>query len=412
VYARRLAAFSEQMKVEPLALPKQSVKELRDLLLDFITEEERKKRAGSYIESTTKAVKSWLAHSGVKLTLPIRIHGATDTPSLREERTPTQDELRAILLAATPKDRVSCSLMAFAGVRPEVLGNYRGNDGLRLGDFKDLKISGMKVEFDQTPALIEVRKELSKAGNRYFTYVGEEACGYVRQYLEDRLRAGEKLSPESDLIHPKGAGGFHDKAFVTTINIGDGIRKSIRGAGFKWRPYVLRAFFDTQLLLAESKGKLAHDYRVFWMGHKGSMEARYTTNKGRLPTELLDDMRAAYKRCEPFLSTNSVPAADQSLERVYRIILKMAGHTEAEMQKFDLPSMTPDQVEEAVNKKLGSKSAGLPTQKVVAGDIVESLLSEGWEYVAQLEGGRVVVKPPNAGYSPGLVSLSPEPGVP
>ncbi len=63
----------------------------------------------------------------------------------------------------------------------------------------------------------------------------------------------------------------------------------------------MRPFFDTQLLIAESKGKVAHDFRVFWMGHKGSIEAVYTTNKGRLPEALLTEMREAFKRSEEFL---------------------------------------------------------------------------------------------------------------
>jgi hypothetical protein len=51
------------------------------------------------------------------------------------------------------------------------------------------------------------------------------------------------------------------------------------GAGFGWRPYVLRAYFDTQLMLAESKGLVLRDYRQFWMGHKGDMEARFLKHK-------------------------------------------------------------------------------------------------------------------------------------
>lgn len=50
-------------------------------------------------------------------------------------------------------------------------------------------------------------------------------------------------------------------------------------------------------MLAESKELVLRDYRQFWMGHKGDMEARYTTNKGRLPNEVIEDMRKAYERC-------------------------------------------------------------------------------------------------------------------
>jgi hypothetical protein len=60
---------------------------------------------------------------------------------------------------------------------------------------------------------------------------------------------------------------------------------------YTWRPYVLRAYCDTQLLLAESNGRLSHAYRAFFMGHKGDIEARYTTNKGRLTPQMMVDLR-------------------------------------------------------------------------------------------------------------------------
>ncbi len=66
-------------------------------------------------------------------------------------------------------------------------------------------------------------------------------------------------------------------------------------------PYVLRAYFDTQLLIAESKGTIAHDIRAFFMGHSGNIEARYTTNKGILPESLILEMRDSYKRSELLL---------------------------------------------------------------------------------------------------------------
>jgi hypothetical protein len=44
-------------------------------------------------------------------------------------------------------------------------------------------------------------------------------------------------------------------------------------------------------MVAENAGRVIRDYRQFWMGHKGDMEARYTTNKHRLPPEVIEDMR-------------------------------------------------------------------------------------------------------------------------
>ena len=53
--------------------------------------------------------------------------------------------------------------------------------------------------------------------------------------------------------------------------------------------------------MAESQGKIAHDFRVFFMGHKGTIEATYTTNKKILTDELVQEMRNAYNRSEEFL---------------------------------------------------------------------------------------------------------------
>lgn len=71
------------------------------------------------------------------------------------------------------------------------------------------------------------------------------------------------------------------------------IKEAILKAGFSWRPYVLRAYFDTNMIIAESKGKVSHPYLQFFMGHKGDMEARYSTNKGWLPPDMVEGMREA-----------------------------------------------------------------------------------------------------------------------
>ena len=48
---------------------------------------EKEGKAGSYVESILKAVKSWLSHNHRKVETKIKNRGARDTPSLREERT-------------------------------------------------------------------------------------------------------------------------------------------------------------------------------------------------------------------------------------------------------------------------------------------------------------------------------------
>lgn len=248
VGVRNPGLFCTTMKSTPKALATLSSKELHDMLLDFIAIEERRKQAGSSIATRVKHVKSWLMHNGIRIDRPIKFAGSMATPTLANERTPSQEELRKVFRSGTLQARVAAALMAHSGLWPEVLGNYLENDGLRVKDLPDLVIEGMTVNGSQVPAMVFVRPELSKADHKYFSFLGEEGCAYVKDYLEERLRAGAALGPESDVLHPR----FESKSFIRTINIGDHVRKALRAGGFPWRPYVLRAYFDTQLLLAES----------------------------------------------------------------------------------------------------------------------------------------------------------------
>jgi hypothetical protein len=397
VYARSLRLFCHRTGQDPQSLLRLSEPELHTVLLEFVTAEEMRKQAGSSTTTHVKAVKSWLTFNGIRVTRPIKIRGAQETPTLADERTPTQEELRRIFLAATPRNRVACALMAFSGVRPEVLGSYLGEDGLRIKDLPELRVQGSSVRFERVPAMVVVRSTLSKAGHRYFTFLGEEGCGYLIEYLRGRIDAGEPLAPESDIIHPEA--GHHTlrgaNSFIRTINVGDGVRLAIRKAGLPWRPYVLRAFFDTQLLLAESKGKLAHDYRVFWMGHVGSIESRYTTNKGRLPQGLIDDMREAYGRCEPFLSTMPSHNEQDTRSKMARIMLLGLGYTEEELAKVDLDNLDVAVFQDLVTKKVSARGSQA-RQQLVESTELPRYLELGWTVVTTVNDHQVVLNPPTS----------------
>jgi hypothetical protein len=274
------------------------------------------------------------------------------------------------------------------------LGNYEGQDGLRIRDLPEMKVEGDSVDFEQIPALVVVRKELSKAGHQYLTFLSEEGCEYLKDYLEERIREGEELSPDSSLITPK----LKMKPFIRAVNVGDIIRGAIRRAGFTWRPYVLRSYFDTQLMLAESKGLVLRDYRGFWMGHKGDIENRYTTNKCRLPESVIEDMREAYSRSQEYLQTIRLEETDseERLRRAFRKqLLLVAGFSPDEVEKTDLSSVSDEELQTIIRKRLlGEKTDDPTAQKAVTIDDVESYLAQGWKFVANLPNGKVVIKLP------------------
>jgi hypothetical protein len=296
-----------------------------------------------------------------------------------------------VFLSGDQKARTASVLIAHSGIRIESLGNYKGKDGLTVSDLPEMKIQNGTVTFDRKPTMIVVRKELSKARNQYFTFLGEEGCEYIRDYLEERMREGEELNSKSPIITPK----LRMKAFIRTINIGDSIRTALRTAGLPWRPYVLRCYFDTQLMMAESKGLVLRDYRQFWMGHVGDIESRYTTNKQRLPESVVEDMRAAYARSEEFLQTkiNEETSEEKLRGSFRRQLLLVAGFSQAELDKMNVVSMDDEELQNAVRKRLmGVQVANGTSQKVVSVSEANDYLAKGWEYVAKLSNNKVVIK--------------------
>jgi len=311
---------------ELLAMAKKDRRAVEDQLQDFMRRLEAEGKAPGYILNHSKAVRSYLDFHEVRLLRKFKVRHADATPTLDDERVPTKEELKSILSSATTRGRVVVSFMAFSGVRPEVLGDFAGSDGLRMRDLPELQIVDGRVAFAKLPTAVVVRAELSKAGHRYLTFLPSEGCTYLQSYLEERLSRGETLGPDSPVIGP--TPGFEDsgwrkkvagRAFIVTKNVTADVRRAMRPR-FPWRPYVLRAYFDTQMLLAESNGKVTRAFRAYWMGHKGDMDARYTTNKGRLPEPLVEEMRRAFRESEAVLTTTGEQVADarEMLLRTWR----------------------------------------------------------------------------------------------
>ncbi|HLC09983.1 MAG TPA: hypothetical protein VJJ01_02580 [Nitrosopumilaceae archaeon] len=354
VRLRKLSKFCENNKITPMELIDLGQKHPRtiaDLLEDSITTMEKQKNAPQYIKAIITSVKSWLHHFDIEIKRRIKIANVDATPTLADERVPDATELKELFNRANLRTGAIMALIGKAGLRPEVLGNHDATDGLMIRDLPELEIVSGSVRFARMPPKVIVRRTISKAGHVYFTFVTETGAEKILAYLNERIASGEILTPESSIISPSTKlityrGKNQGKKFMSTARIGYEIRKAMRPR-FKWRPYVLRAFFDTQLLIAESRGKMAHDFRVFFMGHTGSIEAKYTTNKSILPKILMDEMRESFRKSQEFLDLE----------------------------------INQDRNEEKTNH-----------QRVVTSEEFEEIVAEGWQYLGTLPNGKIVVK--------------------
>jgi hypothetical protein len=157
------------------------------------------------------------------------------------------------------------------------------------------------------------------------------------------------------------------------------------------------------MIIAESKGKISHPYLQFLMGHKGDIEARYSTNKGVLPPEMIEDMRKCYKECEPFLSTLAQPLEQTSIIKEAKIealksiaksllgidLLEVKVAKEKELGR----ELSKDEELELFENELKKLREGKSNpQRIVKEEELENYLSEGWRFVAVLPSQRILIK--------------------
>jgi len=413
VYTRRLGLFCEQNNLIPkelAVLGKENRKQVEDLIEDHITKMETENKSPGYVEGVLKAVKSWLIHNEVELKRRIKISNRGATPTLENERVPEKEELKTLFMYGDERASALISMIAQSGLRLEVLGNAQGNDGLVVGDLPELEIHKDYVEFIRVPAMVIVRPALSKVNHKYFTFLPKEGCDHVSAYLNKRIAEGDELTPKTTVIANKTgyrSPGKPESWFMTTRNVSRIIRDVMRPR-FRWRPYVLRAYFSTQLLLAESHGKISHPYRVFFMGHKGDMEARYSTNKGRLTENLIEDMRNAFAASSEYLETTPRPERDKKemLLEMWRQQAQMYGidplkvriEKERELGKelsFDEEQeLLTTEIRKLTIPQLGNN--GKPYRsKIISENELPSYIEDGWEIVKDLSNRKFLIKRSN-----------------
>lgn len=304
VRLRRMGKFCEDHDMSPMQLIEiglKDAKNIADLLQDQISLMEEQNNSPQYIKSTMTAVKSWLSHFDITVKRKLMIANAESTPTLDQEKVPEKDELVDLFMGASLRQGTIMSFMAKSGVRPQVIGNVDGTDGLMLQDFPELAlVNGKWCFLEKTPRFI-VRKTLSKARHEYFSYMTKLEQQWFLAYLNDRMLRGESLNPKSPAVNPLTESPYAQKQregrFMMTPMVERDVRQAMRPK-YNWRPYVLRSYFRTQLMICEINNLISHSQAEFHFGHVGDMSARYSVGKGVLPKQLLDTMKESFHRCE------------------------------------------------------------------------------------------------------------------
>jgi hypothetical protein len=419
---RKLGFLLEHLGLSPDELierTKENPDQLRAQLVAYAGLQKKKGRLATYILKSFDGLRSFLEYSHVEFSGFPKL-SPTRGESLVAERVPSPEELGQVLDRLSVRGRVSVLLMAHAGLRPGAIGSYGGEDGLRLRDLPELNL-GAAPKFSEMPFAIRVPAALSKTRVAYTTFGTSQLGSTLHAYLAQRKERGEKLTPASPVVAPAQTRGIarqsqaaarFGEGFLTPKAVVEEIRAALGATvpeGVTWRPYVLRAYCSTRLMIAEGSGKISRDLREALLGHDGGVAARYNVGK-RWGEDLLKEARAAYKRCEPFLLTSpSSSGQGESIDRALRLLLIARGVSEKALEGIDFAGKSDEEII-ALVKKLGAASATLsrPSEKAVAVEEVPRLLERGWTFVSALNGSMAVLRAP--AHAP--ITPLPEPSVP
>jgi hypothetical protein len=124
-------------------------------------------------------------------------------------------------------------------------------------------------------------------------------------------------------------------------------------------------------------------------------------NKGRLPGEVVEDLREAYRRSQGYLQTvKSESDGEERLRDSFRKqLLVVAGFKAEEIDGLDL-SMDDASFQEIVRKRLlGRQGETSISQRVVTVNDVDGFLSRGWGFVASLPDNKVILREPSRSLS-------------
>lgn len=338
------------------------------------------KLAPATVANYVSAIKSRMQYDSIPFTRNVKIPNRTYHPTVENEIVPTKDQIVSFLRNAKPSTQIIVSLIAFLGVRFKVIAD------LRIKDFPEMRITEDKVIFEKIPTRIKVRKELSKNGKEYQTFLIEMGCQILKNSLEIRMKKGEKLDSES-LIVPT-------ECEKTTVRqrakaISRRLVTVFEKVEYGSRPYSLKNFFATALL----NSGLEQNWQTFFMGHTGPVQNTYSVQRQQ-PTEQIEKMRQTFKeKIEPHLvpQENNV---DASVRKEFRKLAESMGlevkddystdETIAEIA--EIYKAGKDDVSRRENNQNPVK------QKRITEDEIDQYLEDGWEITHTLSNGNLIVK--------------------
>jgi len=214
-----------------------------------------------HISNCVKAVKTFFRVNGLQLELPYKMHKY----ALSRDRAPTPEEIAKTIDLTDVRGKAIVSMLALGG--------------FRIGTLCKLQYRHIHEDLERGIVPIHVHVEAAITKGKYHdydTFIGQEAAGYLKAYLEARKSGGlpskippENIHDESPLIRDEHSKTVKPLTPSQVYNIlhrlmaQAGLLGSKVGRRYAMRPHSIRKFFRTQMAALG----VQTDYIEYMMGH-------------------------------------------------------------------------------------------------------------------------------------------------
>jgi len=335
--------------------------------------------ASTTVANYASAVKNRLEYDDIQITRRIRIKDRHIHHSVENEVVPRKEQILQFLQLAKPETQAIIALMAFLGVRFNVIGD------LRVKDFLEMRIDGQEVIFEKMPTRINIRQTDNKSKHEYTTFLIETGCQIIKNSLELRLKRGEKLEPDSFIIKTDcKKDSRRQRANVVARRVYTVFDK----IKLKARPYSIKDFFATAL----ANTGIQQNYQTYFMGYKGYVQNIYSTNR-KQPAEQIEFMRNLFKKnIEPQL----VPQPNSNEARLREVWQQFGKQIGIEVKADASTEETIAEIAEVYKAGqedlLNRENNVQRKQKRIKEAELDGYLDDDWELQTTLPSGDLVIK--------------------
>jgi integrase len=387
LYPKQLTYFLSFANLNPDELIKiahDNPGELKVLVDGYTIQRRKLSRSDNTTLTTIAIVMSFLRENGAE----VRLRGPRRPGILR--KTITKDELKALMTYANLRLRAFVTVMKDCGMSPV--------------DVLKLKYGDVRKDLEAEKVPIKISMIRTKTKMVIETYLGPDAVRYLKDYLEYRKTGTEKIPPETLDDNSPLFRTF--KAKVTPAYYGaifhdfDRARKIARA---KFGIYDLRRFFSTNMKAAGVNDTLVEH----WMGHKlpGTIDAYFFSPENQeqeymrayprialeeaVSTQGWKQQLIASLRFNPNLTPAAIDAISKSLDR----FANLNDFKDRDWEQILKGATSEKKRARPRSKKKGRKK---PTAKdcesrYVTERQLPKFISEGWEYVAPVN-GKILIK--------------------